>query len=186
MAHYLCRFGCRGEVGRFRALGTEKLARGSDVLCQTQMGVWVGQILAPIDDDTPCDALILRRMTPEDHLLEARLRKGRERAIRRCQQLIDQADLPVTLLDVDHLFDGRTLLFYFAGKVDAAVESITQELVEEYEGQVQSRRFAKLLSTGCGPGCGTGEGNGCGGSCAGCVVAKACAKEPAGEGQVAR
>ena len=66
-------------------------------------------------------------------------------------------------MDVEHLFDGHTLVFYFLGDVPAEVEHVTGELAEVYEAKAQFRSFADTLTNGCGPGCGTesAEGHGC-------------------------
>lgn len=86
-----------------------------------------------------------------------------------------------TLLEVEQLFDGRTLYFHFLGETNPEVEAITEELADAYEQQVRSRHFAKLLSEGCGPDCGTKAGGGCSGGCAVCVVAAACHSASASE-----
>ena len=36
-------------------------------------------------------------------------------------------------MDVEHLFDGRSLFFHFLGDVPPEVEAVTQELAEAYE-----------------------------------------------------
>ena len=59
--------------------------------------------------------------------------------------------------DVEHLFDGAGLFFYFLGEVPAEAEHFTQQLAEQYETTVEFRKFAETLAEGCGPGCGTEE-----------------------------
>jgi len=121
---------------------------------------------------------IIRRTTTEDELLVDRLEKHRVQAVVRCQAMLAAAGSDATLLEVDPLFDGRTLLFFFLGPVGDEVQALTDELTAEYERNVRSKHFAKLLAEGCGPGCGTDEkaGGGCSGGCAVCVVAAACAR----------
>jgi hypothetical protein len=84
--------------------------------------------------------------------------------------------LPAVLMDVEHLFDGQTLLFYFLGEITPELEALTDELAELYELHVQFRRFAEAVTTGCGPGCGTeaATGGGCTSCGTGCAVAGAC------------
>ena len=80
-------------------------------------------------------------------------------------------------MDVEHLFDGQSLYFYFLGEVTPELDAITGELAEIYETKVQFRKFAETLVKGCGPDCGTEDaaGNGCGtGGCATCAAASAC------------
>jgi hypothetical protein len=115
-------------------------------------------------------------MTVEDRLLEARLAKNSHAAYAACQQRLHDMSLSACLMDVEHLFDGHTLIFYFLGDVAPQVEQMTDELAEIYEAKVQFRSFADTVTNGCGPGCGTesAEVAGCGSCGTGCAVASAC------------
>jgi hypothetical protein len=139
--------------------------------------VEVGDVLA-----TGCelpgesDGTILRRVTVSDELLLERLERHRHRALRACQSLLDQRRSSAALIDVEHLLDG-SLYFYFLGGHTAELELVTSELADVYDTQVQFRRFAETLASGCGPDCGTehAAGQGCGtGGCASCAVSGAC------------
>jgi len=138
----------------------------------------VGEVLAATRrSDQAADGDVIRKLTVEDELLLARLDKHRDEAFQACRQLIRERNLPATLLDVEHLFDGRSLYFYFLGNVTPEVEELTDELAATYEAKVQFNQFVDTLTAGCGPGCGTEEATGQGcltGGCATCVVAQAC------------
>lgn len=124
------------------------------------------------------DGKILRRTTTEDELLDARLLRYKARAVESCRRDMRQRGLDATLIDVDHLFDGRTLIFYFLGPISDELQGLTDSLSARYEQRVRSKHFAKLLAEGCGPGCGTDAKGGCGtsGGCAVCLAASVCAK----------
>ncbi len=80
-------------------------------------------------------------------------------------------------MDVEHLFDGQSLYFYFLGEITSELEELTNDLAGVYETKVQFRQFVETLTDGCGPGCGTEEaaGQGCAtGECTSCAVAQAC------------
>ena len=64
---------------------------------------------------------------------------------------------------MEHLFDGRSLFFYFLGESPPELEGVLAELAEVYDANVQFRRFSDTLTAGCGPGCGTESAGGCGG-----------------------
>jgi hypothetical protein len=139
----------------------------------------VGEVLSPpAGDETPerMDGSILRRMTIEDQLLEARLLKNRGAAYDACSTWLAGRQSPAQLMDVEHLFDGRTLVFYFLGEQPAELEAMIEELAELYDARAQVRQFADTLTAGCGPGCGTdaATGAGCGSCATGCAVASAC------------
>ena len=153
--------------------------RGRRVVLRTARGLEVGEVLGPTEDaPTPgqSDGSILRAMTVEDQLLKARLDKNRQAAFDACNHKIRQLGLSATLIDVEHLFDGRSLFFYFLGHVPPELESLAAELAEVYDAAAEFGRFADTLTAGCGPGCGTDEatGGGCTTCATGCAAAGAC------------
>ncbi|WP_162006691.1 PSP1 C-terminal domain-containing protein [Roseimaritima sediminicola] len=174
--HYLIRVGSFGTLFRCQSQDATVYARGQRVVCRTPRGTEIGSVRSVVPATDQAEGQVMRRTTTEDELLVDRLEKHRARAVHRCQQFLAESDTPATLLEVDPLFDGRTLIFFFLGEVDERVQRMTDELVAEYERNVRSRHFAKLLNQGCGPGCGTDAkaGGGCSGGCAVCVVAAAC------------
>ncbi|MBX3424486.1 MAG: hypothetical protein KF688_02290 [Pirellulales bacterium] len=180
MGYHLVRYGVLGALGRFSAAGAVRYPRRSRVVVRSSRGLELGEIVAePESHDEAADAegQILRRMTVEDDLLQARLEKHRHEAFAACEQLLAEHNVPAALVDVEHLFDGQGLYFYFLGDPPAEAAAITAQLAETYEAAVEFRRFADTLTEGCGPGCGTDEAKGQGGcsTCTSCAVASACA-----------
>lgn len=178
--HHLIRIGVFGHVGRFNAADGSLHPRGSRVVCRTARGLEVGEVLNGVDGAIgDIDGLLLRRLTGSDHLLLERIERNRRQAFAACRRLLDERRLDAVLMDVELLFDGRSLYFYFLGEPTAELDAITDELAEAYDAEVQFRRFAQTLVEGCGPSCGTEEaaGGGCGtGGCVSCAVATACGK----------
>jgi cell fate regulator YaaT (PSP1 superfamily) len=176
-ADFFVRVGVLGQVGRFRASDGQRYSRGARVVCRTRRGLETGEILSAASLDARAetrDGSILRRCTVEDDLLLARLEQNRREAYNACVELLAERDLTAVLVDVEHLFDGRSLYFYFLGPVSPAVDAITQELAEAYDAEVQFRTFSDAVQQGCGPDCGTENAAGCGSLCAGCVIGSAC------------
>ncbi|HUY93019.1 MAG TPA: PSP1 C-terminal domain-containing protein [Pirellulales bacterium] len=175
---HLVRVGALSQVGRFAAVDAARYPRGTRVVVRSERGLELGEVLAPpvVESQTAADGQILRGMTVEDQLLEARLNKNRQAAYAACQHRLDELGLPVALMDVEHLFDGQTLVFYFLGEQPPELQSVTSELAELYDAQVQFRAFADTLARGCGPDCGTeaAAGQGCASCSTGCAVADAC------------
>ncbi len=181
MGYHLVRYSLLGEVGRFVAAEAVRYPRNSRVIVRSSRGLEVGEVLAepvPTEAILPTDGQILRKMTVEDELLVARLEKHRHTAFEACTALLQEHNVPATLMDVEHLFDGAGLFFYFLGEVPAESEQFTQRLATLYETTVEFRKFAETLAEGCGPGCGTEEAMGQGGcdDCMSCAVAAACKK----------
>ncbi|HEY3393076.1 MAG TPA: PSP1 C-terminal domain-containing protein [Lacipirellulaceae bacterium] len=177
---HLVRVGAMGQVGRFAAVDAVRYPRHCRVIVRTRRGLEIGDVLAEPDDNgegrAPADGEILRGMTVQDELLQARLAKNRQAAYDACAELLAESGVPAVLVDVEHLFDGQGLFFYFLGEVPPTLEEHTQRLAETYETKVQFRKFTETLIEGCGPGCGTDEVKGRGGcdTCTSCAVAGAC------------
>jgi cell fate regulator YaaT (PSP1 superfamily) len=177
---HLVRVGAMGQVGRFAAVDALRYPRSSRVIVRTRRGLEIGDVLSPPDDRDDSHAFadgdILRRMTVQDELLQARLEKNRQDAYRACASLLDESGVSAALVDVEHLFDGQGLFFYFLGTVPQEIEAFTEKLAAAYEAKVQFQKFSETLIEGCGPGCGTEDAKGQGGcdSCTSCAVAAAC------------
>jgi len=168
-----------GQIGRFAAVDAVRYPRRSRVVVRTRRGLEIGEVLAPPEGESDpawADGEILRGMTVEDELLSARLEKHRQEAYEACVALLAEAGSQAVLLDVEHLFDGQGLYFYFLGEVTPELETCTERLADAYETTVQFRKFTETLIKGCGPGCGTEEAQGQGGcvDCTSCAVASVC------------
>ena len=173
LGQHFVRIGLLGSVGRFAAADRRAYARGTRVICRTLRGLEVGEVLSAADggDERPCDGTLLRRVTVEDDLLITRLEKNRDEAFAACSARLAQLMSPPVLVDVEHLFDGQSLYFYFLGETTPELNALTSELAEIYEAKAQLQKFADTLIAGCGPLCGTEEGGGCGsGACTTCAV----------------
>ncbi len=176
--HHLIRVGALGHVGRFTAVDAVRYPRASRVVVRTGRGLELGEVLAPpadAPDEGAADGSILRGVTVEDQLLQLRLEHNRQAAYDACASRLTEMRSPAVLMDVEHLFDGQTLLFYFLGEMTSELEALTAELAELYEAHVQFRRFSEAVTEGCGPGCGTDAAAGCKTCVTGCAVAGACA-----------
>lgn len=158
---------------------TSILRGQSRVLVATPRGVEMGVVMSKIDTPMSTADLgssrlkILRSVTRDDALLIDRLQKYKTDAVRKCQDVLAASKSEAVLLDVDQLFDGNALVLHFLGPVDAIGREVTDEIVRQYESEVQSIRLSELMTHGCGPGCGSDAGGGCGssGGCATCSVA---------------
>ena len=177
--NHVVRVGAMGHVGRFQAVDATVYPRHARVVVRTKRGLEVGEVLSNSGEDpqgVSVDGALLRPLTVEDQLLEARLEKNRLAAYEACADMLTSRQLPATLIDVEHLFDGQGLFFYFLGEVTEELEQYTAELASTYETKVQFKQFTETLIEGCGPDCGTEAAAGQGGcdSCSGCAVASAC------------
>ena len=176
---HLVRYGALGHVGRFSSADAVRFPRHTRVVCRTTRGLEIGEVLSACNlqsnHENDTNGVLLRAMTVEDDLLQARLERQKQAAFAVCDDTLKKRGISVVLMDVEHLFDGKSLFFYFLGDVPNLAESVTHELAELYDTTIQFRRFAETLTEGCGPGCGTENAeNGCGIDCGSCAIAGAC------------
>ena len=204
-SYHLVRVGALGHVGRFPAPDGIRYPRGTRVVCRTARGLELGEVLSnapPAESDlsvpkwadglskaaesgspvaetgspvAASDGSLVRALTSEDELVQSRLKKNRNSAYEACSRLLKDHNVGAVLVDVEHLFDGSTLYFYFLGDIPADFQPLVDELAEVYEAKVQLRDFAAAVEAGCGPDCGTEDAAGCGsGGCSTCSIASAC------------
>ncbi|MEZ6095309.1 MAG: PSP1 C-terminal domain-containing protein [Pirellulaceae bacterium] len=171
---YLVRYSVNGTVGVFRSELDISLRRGTHVVCQTERGIEIGEVLAPGLDERQGYSLngsVLRTFTQNDSLLADRLERFRARAFSACLELLKSLPDAPPLLDIELLHDGENLIFHFLGEVTPELETMIGELAETYGKRIRLKQFAERLASGCGPGCGTEQAaGGCStNACANCT-----------------
>jgi cell fate regulator YaaT (PSP1 superfamily) len=175
MPKYYVRIGSLAEV--HVGFSDGPLTSGRRVIVRTARGVELGAISAPITragQDRLATARILRPTSEQDELLLRRLERHKQRAVEACRDALQASGSSATVLDIDLVFDGATLVIHFLGPVDPHDRELTEQIATRYESIIRSRHFAKLLQDGCGPECGT-SGAGCSsGGCSSCGLAAAC------------
>lgn len=179
---HLVKVGLMGSVGRLVSADSSVYGRDTKVICRTERGIEWGQVICDLpsidfETDSPVDAsdgAILRPVTPDDNLILERLDRHRDKAFVACQKLLDDRGLSNVLVDVEHLFDGEAVFFYFLGQPDPELEQVTDELAEVYDRKVRFKKFAETLAEGCGPDCGTKEGDCSSSGCGSCKLSGQC------------
>ena len=171
-AFLLVRTGIFSEVAWFDSVPGLRLATGNEVICRTERGLEVGQILAegwPDDAAEQPSGRVLRPINEQDRLLIERLDRFKLQAVESCERLLAQRGIRATLVEAEQLFDGKHLFFYFLGDSTPEIDDVLEELSQQYDRRIGFSRFAARLAEGCGPGCGTTK-SGCGesGGCSSC------------------
>jgi cell fate regulator YaaT (PSP1 superfamily) len=176
---YLVQVGLMGMVGLYLSPSPQRFPRGSQVICRTDRGLEIGNVICDLDSgvDTKMTVAgqLLRTVTKDDRLIIERLERYRDRAFEACSKLIRQQQWKAHLVEVEHLFDGESVYFYFLGDVPPESESLTEQLGSEYERKVRFKKFAETLANGCGPDCGSPTGSSCSsGGCGSCSLSSKC------------
>jgi hypothetical protein len=147
---YLIRYGLMGHVGRFAPLPECDTAfeRGHVVVVRSSRGVELGEVLIALFErsdtssfgaqaSTPTGDLhddasentpaverphVVRRAGEADLAQERRAAESRQNRFDQVRRVLDEADWPWELLDVEPLLDGRSIVLHYLGphQVDVA------------------------------------------------------------------
>lgn len=177
-ARYFVRIGFQQQIVPMHS-SLNQLGRGDAVICRTERGLEMGEVLACVDHRVEADqrnAVIVRRCSPEDQLLWKQLKSLGSVANEACQEYLRTTGSVDVLVEVEPLLDGKTLYFHFLGDPSPETEAQVQTLAEVYQQSVANSPFAQTLEKGCGPDCGTKSKGGCGTAdgCAVCSVMSRC------------
>ncbi|MCC6420404.1 MAG: signal peptidase [Gemmataceae bacterium] len=143
-------------LGEFVAEGTVYL-RGDAVVVRTERGLELGEVLCEATARAvqliaePTAGQIVRRVTEEDNAETARLHQVETRAFEACNRFITSRKLQMELVDVEQLFGGERIVFYFLAEKRVDFRELVKDLAREYRTRIEMRQIgvrdeAKLLA----------------------------------------
>jgi cell fate regulator YaaT (PSP1 superfamily) len=155
-ANYIVRHGAMRFLGEFEA-GEGEYARGSQVVLRTDRGTEVGEVLCPATPQAvgliaePTRGRIVRPVTAEDRAALEKVREGEADKLATCQRFVGQRRLQMELVDVEHLFGGERLVFYFLAEKRVDFRELVKDLARQYQTRIEMRQIgirdeAKLLA----------------------------------------
>jgi hypothetical protein len=184
---YLVHHGCAGHLGRFRPVGTDvSFGRGAPVVVRSRRGLELGEALCRANADRawlpdPFVGELLRPATADDLTASGRNRDVGQRLFEDGSGLADARGLPLTLVDVEVLLDGRQALLHAIRLGPCDEGALLEELGGRYglivrlydlaadpvEAEEEEHGCGSCGEGGCGEGgCGS-SGGGCGSCSAG-------------------
>jgi hypothetical protein len=176
LREYLVHHGCAGHLGRFQTACAGGYGRGAAVVVRSRRGLELGEVLCPSSAEgivlpDPLVGELLRAATDDD-LAEAHLNAelGR-RLFEDGGRWIDEHGLPLAVVDVEVLLDGRQALVHAVRLGPCDEGPLLAELGERHGLIV---RLYDLASEPAPPGedehgCGSCGSGGCGsGGCGSC------------------
>jgi cell fate regulator YaaT (PSP1 superfamily) len=132
-------------------------ARGQDVVIRTERGLELGQVLCPATPRAvqligePTHGRIVRLVSEQDRAQQQRLREIEQRELETCGRFVEQRKLQMELVDVEHLFGGERIIFYFLAEKRVDFRELVKDLAREYQTRIEMRQIgvrdeAKLLA----------------------------------------
>jgi len=158
------RYGKMGLIGEFSHGRQMKFTCGAKVVIQTHRGIEIGEQVSltchGCDKSVTRDQMvayaknsgneflrlrngrILREATDDDLTEERHIDDGTVEKRRFCQQLADEAKLPMKVVACEHLFGGERVVYYFRVKGDARVDfrDLVRTLAGEYQTRIEMRQ----------------------------------------------
>jgi cell fate regulator YaaT (PSP1 superfamily) len=153
----IVRHGMMRFLGEFHPPPEVLPRRGDTVIVRTDRGTEVGEVLCPATPSVmaaipePTRGEVLRRATAEDQAKMAELRALREADYATATRLIEQHHLPMQLVEVERLFGGERIIFYFLSENRVDFRELVRSMVREFHTRIELRQIgvrdeAKLLA----------------------------------------
>src|SRR5262249_30353310 len=154
---YIVRHGVMRFMGEFEAAGEQSYARGSQVVVRSDRGLEVGEVLCESTPRAvgligePTRGQIQRGVNGDDRAELERIRTREQNALDYCSRLVDQRQLQMELVDVEHVFGGERIVFYFLAEKRVDFRELVKDLAKEYKTRIEMRQIgvrdeAKLLA----------------------------------------
>lgn len=136
------------------------LVPGDEVVVPAARGVGYGRVVTPIrevSDDELEEPLkkVMRRASSHDRERQKENSDRKEEAYRTARRLIQKHSLPMKLVDVDYVFDGSSIVFYFTAEGRVDFRELVKDLASTLKARIELRQVgvrdeAKMVG-GLGP-----------------------------------
>jgi hypothetical protein len=181
-AEYLVSYGSSGDFSLFRPVSPALYQRGDRVVVRTHQGLELGEIMCPLSPgharhlSQTARGELLRRATADDERGATVLRERGDRLFQDARRLAVELELPLEIVDVEMLLDGRQAIIHHLRAQDCDYRPLVSTLSRKYDLLLIMQNLALPAEVaeeehGCGrPDCGQGSGGcsscGFGGGCA--------------------
>jgi cell fate regulator YaaT (PSP1 superfamily) len=153
---YIVRHGVMRFLGPFDARNVQ-YSRNTHVVARTERGLELGEVLCDATPraveylSEPTGGVILRALTAEDQQQVERLADTERSEFEVCGRFIEQRKLQMALVDVEHLFGGERIIFYFLAEKRVDFRELVKDLAREFHTRIEMRQIgvrdeAKLLA----------------------------------------
>lgn len=175
-SEYLVAYGRAGDFSRFRSVSPRRYQRGDRVLVRSPQGLEVGVVMCPATSahgrylSEQGAGELLRPLTEEDERTLEALRDRGQRIFQDARRLAGELKLPVEILDVEVLFDGKQAVVHHLRREECDYRPLVRALAREHDLllSMQNLVLPMELDEGAGHGCGRPDcGQGAGG-CSSC------------------
>ncbi|MBN1883450.1 MAG: stage 0 sporulation family protein [Deltaproteobacteria bacterium] len=139
------RFRERGKIYQFDALDFE-LDTSQKVVLETERGLSIGTVATLPreteygDSERPLKPVI-RPASEQDLATESENSSREIEAREYCNECIDKHTLDMHLVDVEHLFDGSKIIFYFTADQRVDFRALVRDLASRFRTRIEMRQI---------------------------------------------
>jgi len=156
------RFGYMRQFGEFTAPADLRLPCGSAVVVQTDRGIELGEAVltdgcrfgqsvdpeqieryvasSGADTYQRRSGRVLRVATSDDLAEAVHIRAGAAAKVAFCRELVAKHELPMKLVECEHLFGGERIIFYFMSEGRVDFRALVRDLAHEYQTRIEMRQ----------------------------------------------
>jgi cell fate regulator YaaT (PSP1 superfamily) len=157
-ARYIVRHGAMRWLGDYEAITPEaRYARGQQVILRTARGQEVGDVLCSSTPQAvamiqePTTGQIVRPVSDADRARGEQIKQGLKREFELAAEHIKTMKLQMQLVDVEHLFGGERIVFYFLAEKRVDFRELVKVLARDFQTRIELRQIgvrdeAKLLA----------------------------------------
>ncbi len=180
----LVRYGRMNTFGFFEHQEMQIPKLPGRIVVKTERGLELGELIGPLCpykggcfklnpeqikkyfDDSEIEFSIepagkfIRYATPEDISEERHLRKLAEEEMKSCRKFVKEMNLPMKIVDAEHIFGGERIIFYFMAEGRVDFRELVKKIAHEHQTRIEMRQIgsrdeAKLLGDyeSCGQEC---------------------------------
>ncbi len=157
-SQYIVRYGNTRLVAEFSTKTPQFLRRTCPVIVRSDRGVEWGEVLCPATEATrqylgqiDTSGRILREATEDDSREMDRIRLLEREEFEGCREMIRERRLQMQLVDVEHLFGGERVVFYYLAEKRVDFRDLVKALAKQFRARIEMRQIgvrdeAKLLA----------------------------------------
>jgi cell fate regulator YaaT (PSP1 superfamily) len=154
---YIVRHGVMRFLGDYEAGEGASHHRGQEVIIHSDRGLEAAELLCEATPGAvalisePTHGQIVRAMTEQDQTTLEHNRQTELAAFDSCNRYIASRNLQMELVDVEYLFGGERIIFYFLAEKRVDFRELVKDLAREFRTRIEMRQIgvrdeAKLLA----------------------------------------
>jgi cell fate regulator YaaT (PSP1 superfamily) len=155
MNYATIRYGKTFAVAKFKTESSDYQAHDRCIV-RSDRGKELGEILTPLQPLPPTVPPVslgdlLRRASAEDLDRHRRLEEERLKSMAFCREQVAKLNLPMKVIEVEHLFGGEKIIFYFVSETRVDFRELVKILAQQFRTRIELKQVgARDRSRLCG------------------------------------